>query len=138
MAAPRHCDVPKAFQSATARMARSIWDADTCTLAAASVTTEASSADSSLKDLQKWSLPTVRAEDIEICRRPDGSPIKLGRGGFCKVDPMPCTCIVLPLGRALRYFTNALSQGLSPDVVCQCFLVEARMDPLPASLSFVT
>ncbi|CAL5224202.1 g6845 [Coccomyxa viridis] len=51
----------------------------------ASVTTEASSAGSSLKDLQKWSLPTVRAEDIEICRQPDGSPVKLGRGGFCKV-----------------------------------------------------
>ena len=64
--------------------------ADEYSLAAASVTTEASSVASSLKDLQKWSLPTVRAEDIEICRRPDGSPFQLGRGGFCRVGLATC------------------------------------------------
>ncbi|BDA46937.1 probable mitogen-activated protein kinase kinase kinase 20 at C-terminar half [Coccomyxa sp. Obi] len=36
-------------------------------------------------DMHKWSLPTIRAEDIEICRYPDGKPVELGRGGFCKV-----------------------------------------------------
>lgn len=59
---------------------------------AASITTEGSrrslgSTKKIYKDLQKWSLPTVRAEDIEVCRRLDGSPIELGRGGFCRVSP---------------------------------------------------
>ena len=41
---------------------------------------------SSFKDLQKWSLFTVRAEDIEVCKHPDGTPVELGRGGFCRVS----------------------------------------------------
>ncbi|CAL8471556.1 g11098 [Coccomyxa elongata] len=36
-------------------------------------------------DRHKWCLPTIRTEDVEICRYPDGKPVELGRGGFCKV-----------------------------------------------------
>jgi hypothetical protein len=39
-------------------------------------------------DVEKWAVPIVRPEDIEICRGADGSPVELGRGGFCKVAPM--------------------------------------------------
>lgn len=38
-------------------------------------------------DRHKWCLPTIRTEDVEICRYPDGKPVELGRGGFCKVQP---------------------------------------------------
>ena len=41
---------------------------------------------SSFKDLQKWPLFSVRAEDIEVCKHPDGTPVELGRGGFCRVS----------------------------------------------------
>lgn len=41
----------------------------------------------SCKDLHKWTVPMITANDIEICRHPDGSPIELGRGGFCKASP---------------------------------------------------
>ena len=41
---------------------------------------------SSFKDMQKWSLSSVRAEDMEVCKHPDGTPIELGRGGFCRVS----------------------------------------------------
>lgn len=44
------------------------------------------SPDSSFKDMQKWSLSSVRAEDIEVCKHSDGTPIELGRGGFCRVS----------------------------------------------------
>ena len=47
-------------------------------------------------DMHKWSLPTIRAEDIEICHYPDGKEHELGRGGFCKVHALvhahPFTC----------------------------------------------
>ena len=39
----------------------------------------------STADLHKWSVPIINAADVEICRNPDGSPVELGRGGFCKV-----------------------------------------------------
>ena len=43
----------------------------------------------SCKDLHKWTVPMLAAGDIEPCRSPDGSPIELGRGGFCKASPRP-------------------------------------------------
>ena len=45
-----------------------------------------SSGGGSFKDMQKWTVPSVRAEDIEICRQADGAPVELGRGGFCRVS----------------------------------------------------
>ena len=38
----------------------------------------------STADLGKWSVPIINAADVEVCRHPDGSPVELGRGGFCK------------------------------------------------------
>lgn len=40
---------------------------------------------SSEMNIEKWSLPLMKHEDIEICRNADGTPFELGRGGFCKV-----------------------------------------------------
>ena len=67
-----------------------------------------SSGGGSFKDMQKWSVPSVRAEDIEVCRQADGAPVELGRGGFCRVSarthphsalsawPLPDAAMLLP------------------------------------------
>jgi hypothetical protein len=46
----------------------------------------------SSNDRHKWTLPMIRAADIEICRHPDGNPIELGRGGFCKASCLFFAC----------------------------------------------
>ena len=55
----------------------------------------------SFKDMQKWSVPSVCAEDIEVCRHADGAPVELGRGGFCRVSacapsPWRSQCLATP------------------------------------------
>lgn len=45
-----------------------------------------SSGGGSFKGMQKWSVPSMFAEDIEVCRQANGAPVELGRGGFCRVS----------------------------------------------------
>ena len=56
----------------------------------------------SYPDLHKWSVPVINPADIQICRRPDGSPYELGRGGFCKVRLHQTPSTLLPFELSLN------------------------------------